>query len=104
MTTASDLALRFQFATKEQQRRVATVGMWVFLSTEILMFGGLFTTYSVYRLWYAQAFAAGSNLMDVTLGAINTAVLLSSSFTMAMAVFTSHTGNRKLTMLLLAAT
>lgn len=104
MTTATDLALRFQFATEEQQRRVAMVGMWVFLSTEIMMFGGLFTTYSIYRMWYGHAFAAGSNTMEVALGAINTVVLLTSSFTMAMAVLTSHTGTRKLTMWLLAAT
>ena len=104
MSTATDLALRFQFATEEQQRRVAMVGMWVFLSTEIMMFGGLFTAYAVYRLWYPEAFAAGSNLMELPAGAINTAVLLTSSFTMALAVFSCHTGNRKLTMTMLVAT
>ena len=80
------------------------LGMWVFLATEIMMFGGLFTTYSVYRLWYGHAFAVGSNMMAVGLGAANTAVLLSSSFTMALAVFSSHSGARKLTMWFLAAT
>ena len=68
------------------------VGMWVFLSTEVMMFGGLFTAYAVYRIWYPDAFAAGSNLMELPAGAINTAVLLTSSFTMAMAVFSSMQG------------
>lgn len=104
MTTSSTLALRFQFATEEQQRRVALAGMWVFLATEIMMFGGLFTGYAICRMWYGHAFAIGSNLADLPLGAANTAILLTSSFTMAMAVLSSHTARSRVTILLLGAT
>jgi cytochrome c oxidase subunit 3 len=103
-TTPSRLALRFQFATVEQQRTVAEVGMWVFLATEIMMFSALFTAYAIYRMWYGHAFAAGSNFADLPLGAINTAVLLTSSFTMAMSVLSSHQENSRLTVLLIVAT
>jgi cytochrome c oxidase subunit 3 len=85
-TNSAELALRFQFEDEEQQRRAANVGMWVFLATELLMFGTLFTAYGIYRLWYGEAFMAGSNRMDLLLGGINTAVLLTSTFTMALAV------------------
>src|SRR5689334_21913803 len=104
MTTSSPLALRFQFATEEQQRHTATAGMWVFLATEIMMFGGLFTTYAVYRMWYGHAFAIGSNMADLPLGAINTAVLLTSRLTMALAVLSAHTDSRRTTILFLGAT
>jgi cytochrome c oxidase subunit 3 len=96
MTTTEDLARRFQFATREQQHEVAEVGMWVFLATEILMFGALFTTYSVYRMYYADGFALGSAHNDIVLGAINTAVLLTSSFTMVLAVWSAQAGKQSL--------
>jgi cytochrome c oxidase subunit 3 len=104
MTHPSPLALRFQFATEEQQRTVAAAGMWVFLATEIMMFGGLFTAYTICRMWYGHAFAAGSNLADLPLGAVNTAVLLTSSFTMAFAVLSSQTPRPRMTIMLIAAT
>ncbi len=84
-----------QFDDLSQQREAASLGMWVFLVTEIMFFGGLFTGYTVYRTAYQDAFAAGSHHLDVTLGAINTAVLICSSLTMAMAVHSAQLGRRK---------
>ncbi len=100
----NSLELREQFATPDQQRQTATVGMWVFLITEVMLFGGLFTAFTVYRLSHPAAFDAGSAHMEIVLGAINTAVLICSSFTMAMAVYNAETGNQKLLILFLLAT
>jgi cytochrome c oxidase subunit III len=88
-------ALRHQFASEFQQRDTAVVGMWIFLATEILFFGGLFCSYTVYRVLYPHAFVTGSNLMELTMGSINTAVLLCSSFTMALAVYSAAKGKNK---------
>src|SRR2546423_1357337 len=70
--------------------------MWVFLVTEIMFFGGMFLAYTVYRQAYPQAFAAGSQSLDIVRGAINTAVLIGSSLTMAMGVHSAAVGNKKL--------
>ncbi len=80
------VSVAHQFDDREQQKEAATLGMWIFLGTEILFFGGMFLAYTVYRWLYPDAFALASHHMDVTLGAINTAVLLTSSLTMALAV------------------
>jgi cytochrome c oxidase subunit 3 len=88
----------------EQQVAAASLGMWVFLLTEILFFGGLFLVYSVYRHLYPGAFIAASHELDVTLGTINTAVLITSSLTMALAVHAAQTGARRLLVILLMAT
>ncbi len=98
------LRLREQFATPDQQRETASVGMWVFLVTEIMLFGGLFTAFTVYRLSHPAAFDAGSAHMEILLGAINTAVLICSSYTMALAVHSAETGNQKLLILFLIIT
>ena len=100
MTTA----LAHQFDDLEQQREATTLGMWVFLVTEVLFFGGLFLVYSVYRTWYPAAFAAASHELDITLGGINTAVLITSSLTMALAVHAAQTGSRLLLLTFLTAT
>ena len=75
-----------QFEEPAQQREAATFGMWVFLATEILFFGGLFLGYTVYRFNYPRVFAEASNHTLVLIGSINTAVLLVSSFVMVLAV------------------
>ena len=80
------------------------LGMWVFLVTEILFFGGLFLTYSVYRYWYPAAFAAASHEMIVWAGTLNTVVLITSSLTMALAVQAAHAGERRTLIILLIAT
>jgi len=97
-------ALAHHFEDLGQQREAATLGMWVFLVTEVLFFGGLFATYSIYRGWYPEAFAAGSHELDVVLGTINTIALITSSLTMALAVHAAQTGNRKQLMLFLILT
>ncbi len=68
--------------------------MWIFLATEVMFFGGMFTGYTIYRAAYAQAFASASNHLDIWLGTINTAVLICSSFTMALAVRSAQIGKR----------
>jgi cytochrome c oxidase subunit 3 len=81
-----------QFDDAEQQRTASDLGMWVFLATEILFFGGLFTAYTATRLHDPQAFAIASRLTNVTLGSINTGVLLTSSLMMALAVRATKLG------------
>ncbi len=88
----------------EQQRAAGTIGMWVFLVTEIMFFGGMFLAYTLYRNAYPAAFASASNHLDLKLGAINTAVLIFSSFTMAMAVYCTQVGKRQLQILSLILT
>lgn len=95
MASVHSPALRHHFDTVEQQRDASTLGMWIFLITEVMFFGGAFTVYTVYRSFYADAFAVASNELDIVLGAINTAVLIVSSFTMVMAVYSAQTGSRK---------
>ncbi len=82
------------FDTAEQQYEASQLGMWAFLITEVMFFGGLFGGYAVYRMQYPQAFIEGSHHLDITLGAINTAVLICSSLTMALAVYYSQKGKR----------
>jgi cytochrome c oxidase subunit III len=84
-----------QFDDVEQQYEAASLGMWVFLLTEIMFFGGLFTGYVVYRAAYPLAFAEGSRHLDILLGGVNTAVLISSSLTMAFAVHSAQVGERQ---------
>jgi len=67
-------ALLHHFATEEQQRNSASLGMWIFLATEVMFFGGLFCAYLIYRRWYFDDFAAASKSINATLGATNTAV------------------------------
>ncbi|HEY4282943.1 MAG TPA: cytochrome c oxidase subunit 3 family protein [Chthoniobacterales bacterium] len=84
-----------QFETIAQQREAGKLGMWVFLVTEILFFGGMFTAYTVYRSLHLQAFVTGSHFLEVKFGATNTAVLIVSSLTMALAIRSAQTGRRK---------
>jgi cytochrome c oxidase subunit 3 len=81
-----------QFQTLEQQKETATLGMWIFLVTEILFFGGLFLAYTINRHAFPTAFGIGGNMLDLPLGAVNTVVLILSSFTMAMAVWSAQKG------------
>jgi cytochrome c oxidase subunit III len=93
-----------QFDTLEQQKDASQFGMWVFLITEIMFFGGLFAAYLIYRNLYNPAFVIASSSIDITLGAINTAVLICSSLTMAMAVHSAALGARKLLIFFLVFT
>lgn len=98
------IAVREQFNNPEQQRETATVGMWVFIVTEIMLFGGLFTAFAVYRLSFFRAFEIGSKDMKFWMGALNTAVLICSSFTMALAVYSAEMGRRLRVIFFLACT
>lgn len=69
--------------------------MWAFLTTEILFFGGLFVAYTLYRIQYFDAFVEAAHHQDLVLGTINTAVLICSSLTMALAVYFAQLGKRK---------
>ena len=80
-----------------QQKEAAVIGMWVFLLTEILFFGGLFVAYLLYRTWYFDAFAKASSSIAIFWGALNTAVLIGSSLTMALAVRSAQTNKRMAT-------
>jgi cytochrome c oxidase subunit 3 len=83
--------LQHHFDTMGQQAEASTLGMWVFLVTEIMFFGGLFTAYLVYRHAYADGFAEASHHLNVTWGALNTIVLIVSSLTMALGVRAAQT-------------
>jgi len=96
--------LQHHFDNLDQQFEASALGMWLFLVTEILFFGGLFLAYLVYRIAYPEAFAEASHELDVVLGGINTAVLIASSLTMAMAVWSAQLGKRSGQMLFLALT
>jgi cytochrome c oxidase subunit 3 len=93
-----------QFDDHDQQHDTANLGMWIFLATEVMFFGGLFTAYSVYRSLYWDAFVVASRRLSAGLGGINTAVLLTSSFTMALAVRAIQMRRRRELFLLLGAT
>jgi cytochrome c oxidase subunit III len=97
-------ALAHHFDNLAQQGEASTLGMWVFLVTEVLFFGGLFLVYLVYRSSYPEAFIAGSHELDVMLGTINTAILITSSLTMALAVHAAQTGHRRTLLMFLVAT
>jgi cytochrome c oxidase subunit 3 len=98
------LELREQFATVEQQRHTADMGIWLFLMTEVMMFGGLFVAYTVYRFNHPEAFAEGSAGMDIMLGSVNSAILLTSSLTMGFAELSAKLGRQRLLGVLLLVT
>ena len=88
-------ALVHHFEDLDNQKDAATFGMWVFIVNEIMFFGGLFLAYTIYRHLHYAAFAHASHHLDLTLGTINTAVLIGSSLTMAMAVHAAALGHRR---------
>lgn len=99
-----DPFLAHHFGSQQQQFDAGKFGMWLFLVTEILFFSGLFCAYAVYRSSHPEAFANADQYLDVTLGALNTAVLIFSSMTMAWAVRASQLGQTKLLCRLLTIT
>ncbi|MDQ6669445.1 MAG: cytochrome c oxidase subunit 3 [Chloroflexota bacterium] len=92
------------FTTLEQEHEAAQLGMWIFLATEVMLFGGLFTGYSVYRTLYPDGFAAGSRRLDLTLATINTLLLIVSSGVMALAVSRARRDQHERLRLLLGVT
>lgn len=97
-------ALLHHFATEEQQKDASSLGMWIFLATEVMFFGGLFCAYLIYRRWYFGDFAAASASIKVQLGAINTAVLICSSLTVVLAIWAAQTSRRAIMLVMLALT
>src|SRR4051812_11635257 len=97
-------SLAHHFENLDQQRDANTLGMWAFLATEVLFFGGVLTCYSVYRYWYKDGFIAGTLCQSVIIGTINTAVLLTSSLTMALAVHAAGAGKKSQLVRFLALT
>jgi cytochrome c oxidase subunit III len=93
-----------QFDDRQQEYAASKLGMWIFLATEILLFGGLFCVYAAYRSSHPEIFRFGGEFLDVGWGAINTLVLLLSSFTMAMAVRAAQVSDRGRLKLYLAMT
>ena len=98
------LTIAPQFADAGQQREAAALGMWIFLATEVMFFGALFFAYAIARVQFPAAFAAASRHTNIVLGTTNTAVLLTSSLFMALAVRSAAHAARKATALLLVIT
>ncbi len=104
MAELANLALREQFETAEQQRETSTFGMWIFVVTEMMLFGGLFVAYTVYRLRFPADFTRGSSEMVFWMGAVNTALLLCSSLTLSLAEASIRAGRRLLSGAFLGST
>ncbi|HLV86797.1 MAG TPA: cytochrome c oxidase subunit 3 family protein [Candidatus Sulfotelmatobacter sp.] len=97
-------ALLHHFADEQQQRDSASLGMWIFLATEVMFFGGLFCAYLIYRLAYFGDFAAASQTLDWRLGGTNTIVLICSSLTVVFAVYAAQQGKRSMLLISLVLT
>jgi cytochrome c oxidase subunit 3 len=96
--------LAHHFADLGQQHEANTLGMWMFLATEVLFFGGLFTAYAIYRYLYNADFAAASSQLNIPLATANTVVLICSSLTMALALDSARAGRQRALCLFLIAT
>jgi len=93
--SAKPAALWNHFDDLEHQHATNTLGMWVFLATEVMIFGALFTGYVVYRVKFSASFEAASRRLNLPIGAVNTVVLLTSSLTMALAVRAAHLARQR---------
>ena len=104
VSTAHPDYLQHHFSDIEQQRESAKLGMWIFLLTEVLLFGGLFVAYGIFRSSYPEMFLNAHKHLDVFLGTVNTIVLISSSVTMALAIQRMQINKNKQTGILLILT
>lgn len=95
MSNSSNVNLQHHFSDMEQQAESAKLGMWLFLLTEVLLFGGLFCAYVVYRSWNPDIFHNAHQFLDVTMGTVNTVVLITSSVTMALAIRCMQLNNKR---------
>jgi cytochrome c oxidase subunit 3 len=96
--------LAAHFASLDVQKHAARLGMWLFLATEILLFAGLFACYAAYRFLFPEAWAASSRSLDLLMGTINTIVLITSSFTAAMAVHYAKEAKNKMVVVMFVLT
>lgn len=92
------------FIDADQQLDTAKMGMWIFLATEILFFGGLFAAYAIYRIWYPELFVQASHELDVVMGTVNTVVLIFSSLTVAFAIRATKLDLQRQTIIWLTST
>jgi cytochrome c oxidase subunit III len=95
MASKPSTVLWHHFDNLEHQQETTALGMWVFLATEVLIFGAMFTGYTVYRVQYLDSFEVASRHLNLLIGGVNTIVLLTSSLTMALAVRAAQLGRRK---------
>jgi cytochrome c oxidase subunit 3 len=95
---------RHHFETEGQQREAGSFGMWLFLLTEIMFFGGMFFAYLLYRNWYYDAFVTASNQLNVGLGAANTIILITSGFCMAVGVWAAEEKKKNILVIMLILT
>ncbi len=86
--------LQHHFVSSQQQFEASKLGMWLFLVTEILLFGGMFVAYAIFRAWYPELYADASLQLDTVMGAVNTLVLLASSLTVAWAIRCAQMDNQ----------
>lgn len=96
--------LRHHFENAQQQKEAATLGMWAFLVTEVMLFGGIFMAYIVYRWSFPDVWAEAAHHLNTPLGTVNTVVLLVSSLTVALAVNAAEAGNRRTVLTMFAIT
>jgi cytochrome c oxidase subunit III len=92
-----------QFDDLEQHRETVALGMWVFLGTELMFFGGVFLAFTIYRITYTSAFAEAANHLNLLSGSINSLVLLTSSFLFSVAISAFEARRRLLTLFLLGS-
>jgi len=104
MSTDSSGVLCHHFDNIHQQQSAARMGMWLFLVTEVLFFGGAFVAYTAYRIWYPEAFLAGSSKLILGFAAINSVLLLTSSLTITFGIHAAHRGDEKMLKRFLLAT
>jgi cytochrome c oxidase subunit 3 len=104
ISTTHPAHLQHHFADEEQQEESAKMGMWIFLLTEILLFGGLFVAYGIFRAWNPEMFYNAHKFLDITLGTLNTIVLITSSLTMALAIRMMQVNKKGLTVISLVLT
>ena len=102
--SAKEFHVAHHFDTADQQFDAGRMGIWLFLVTEVLLFGGLFCAFAVFRSWYFDAFVEAHHHLDKVMGGINTMVLIGSSLTMALAVRAAQKNQRTTTVVLLAVT
>ena len=96
MSTSTDSSAAFShhFDTLEQSQESQRLGIWMFLITEVMFFGGIFVAYTAYRIWYPKEFEAGSSKLNVLIAGINSLLLLASSLTITLAIHAAHEGKQ----------
>src|SRR5262249_44203106 len=92
----SHFPLAHHFENLDQQRDAESLGMWIYIATEVLIFAALFTSYFAYRIWYQYDFEVASGRLNVLIGSLNTVVLLTSSLTMALSVYAARVNRQRM--------